>query len=102
MSWGNGRSDDEREADRGPEARSVLSGKTLVPVSLVLTLAAQTIGAYVWLERRFAELERRLYEITYQQRDRWTATDQREWAGSLALRNRTVDVPPVRRVGERE
>jgi hypothetical protein len=101
MAWGNGHGD-ERESDQGPEARGVLSGKTLIPLSLVITLLVQTIGAYVWLEKRFAEIDRRLYEITYQQRDRWTGTDQREWAGALALRNRTLEVPPVRHGGERE
>lgn len=80
------------------QRRPVLTGSTLVPLSLVATLLAQTLAGYIWLERRFTEVERQLLELRYQARDRWSGGDQRAWASELALRNRTLEVPPARHV----
>lgn len=82
--------------------RSMISERTMLPLGFVLLIVGQTLAGYMWLERRFAAVEDPIKEMRWEMRttarDRWTQSDHRAWAGELALKNRELTVPPVRRV----
>ncbi len=82
----------------------VLNKATLVPVGVVLSVAAALFGSWAYLENRFdglrGQLEsngHRLEKLEEHADERWTYTEQKLWVSEFRRLNPSMEIPEASR-----
>ena len=80
------------------DTRTTLGRDSRITIGLLVTLSAMLLAFHTWLDSRLDGIEQRLLLIEQTTTtNRWTRSNQADWAEDLRRRNPEIDVPTVTR-----
>jgi hypothetical protein len=83
----------------GDLRHKVFSSDTLIPVGVILAIAAPVMGGTFWFGAKFADFSRDLTDVkTAVSKDRWTYSMEREVWNELKYLNPAIKTPDYSRI----